>query len=382
MADFPALIPSLRTLSPGAVAQSQFRAYGGQESRAQLGAGVHGHSVSLSFSALTFAEAKSIRDHYLGQQGSLVPFDLPADVWSGFSAYASILPGGYQWIYAGPPQFSEVACTIQSATVQLVAVFNFAETGFVPAAYDDDLTPTTDLWDPADSEMCSIVPEESTPTDPSFANVSLLLHMDGANDSTTFVDSSGYARDVTAEGNAKISTVSSVFGNASGYFDGASDYLSMDPSAELAPGSGNFTFECWVTPSSLRTAGVFQLGSGFPTSTSTGRLAIATNSNGTWAAYAKNTSNSSSGSHMYVGGTTYHVALVRNSATTTLYVDGSTAIQFFGDTTNYADNVLGIGGVQDTSRYWLGYIDEFRVTKGVARYTADFTPPAAPFPDA
>ena len=159
MADFPTLTPSLRTVTPGAVAQSQFRAYGGQESRAQLGAGVHGHTLSLSFSALTFAQAKSIRDHYLGQQGSFVPFDLPSAVWSGFSAYASILPEGYQWIYAEPPQISDTSCEVQSANVRLVAVFNFVETGFTLAPYDGDLTPTTGFWDAETVEMCSIVPE-------------------------------------------------------------------------------------------------------------------------------------------------------------------------------------------------------------------------------
>jgi hypothetical protein len=42
---------------------------------------------------------------------------------------------------------------------------------------------------------------------------------------------------------------------------------------------------------------------------------------------------------------------------------------------------MGLGAIYGASPYNLnGYIQDFRVTKGVARYTADFTPSAQPFP--
>ena len=57
-----------------------------------------------------------------------------------------------------------------------------------------------------------------------------LLHMDGADTSTTFTDESG--KTWTANGNAQIDTAQSVFGGASGLFDGTGDYLSASDHAD------------------------------------------------------------------------------------------------------------------------------------------------------
>ena len=66
---------------------------------------------------------------------------------------------------------------------------------------------------------------EKYETDPYRSQVSLLLHGDGANGSTTIVDSSPSPKTVTAVGNAQISTTQSKFGGSSLAFDGAGDYL-------------------------------------------------------------------------------------------------------------------------------------------------------------
>jgi hypothetical protein len=84
-------------------------------------------------------------------------------------------------------------------------------------------------------------------SDPDFANVSLLLHMDGSNGSTTFPDSSSNGLTVTRYGNAQISTAQSKFGGASAYFDGAGDYLELpNPNTAIGAVAGDFTIECWV----------------------------------------------------------------------------------------------------------------------------------------
>lgn len=84
------------------------------------------------------------------------------------------------------------------------------------------------------------------PTDPDFANVSLLLHMDGTDGSSTFIDNSPNAFTVTAHSNAQIDTALSKFGGASGLFGGGTDHISVADNAAFAFGSGNFSIECFL----------------------------------------------------------------------------------------------------------------------------------------
>ena len=65
------------------------------------------------------------------------------------------------------------------------------------------------------------------------ANTALLLHCNGVDTSTTFTDSSTAAtKTMTAVGNAQIDTAQSVFGGASGLFDGNGDYLTTPDHAD------------------------------------------------------------------------------------------------------------------------------------------------------
>jgi hypothetical protein len=91
-----------------------------------------------------------------------------------------------------------------------------------------------------------ITGSEKTPVDPQFGSVSLLLHGDGANGSTTITDSSRLTNTVTAVGDAQISTAQSKFGGASIAFDGSGDYLTISSSSALSIGSGDYTVEFWI----------------------------------------------------------------------------------------------------------------------------------------
>ena len=103
------------------------------------------------------------------------------------------------------------------------------------------------------------------------------------------------------------------------------------------------------------------------------------NTTGRWAIYY-GTSQSTHGSLVPSIDTWYHVAYVRSSGTTKLYIDGTEIISV-ADTTNYTDTNFTVGGWYSNSYLLNGYIDDLRITKGVARYTAAFTPPTAAFPD-
>jgi hypothetical protein len=61
-----------------------------------------------------------------------------------------------------------------------------------------------------------------------------------------------------------------------------------------------------------------------------------------------------------------------------MYVNGTQIISV-ADTANYTGTVLGVGGIYSTQYLMNGYVNDFRITNGVARYTANFTPPTTPF---
>lgn len=165
MADFPELQPSTRLYSPGRFPVETYRTYAGRETRVRRGSLAHGHRLDLTFQALTPDDAKSIRDHYVTQQGNFASFSLPSVVWTGVSGYATLLESGYRWIYNGPPQVNDESCGYQTVSVSLRAVYDYAVQGWTPGEYTGDLTPTDpgDSWDTAVAGACEMVPEPYIP---------------------------------------------------------------------------------------------------------------------------------------------------------------------------------------------------------------------------
>jgi hypothetical protein len=94
----------------------------------------------------------------------------------------------------------------------------------------------------------------STPADPYYGYTSLLLHMDGTNASTNFVDSGPNALTVTRTGTPAISTSQSKYGGASVAFSGTTDRLGVASNAAFAFGTGDFTVEFWVYFNSISTS--------------------------------------------------------------------------------------------------------------------------------
>lgn len=226
--------------------------------------------------------------------------------------------------------------------------------------------------------------------DPHFDEVTLLLHMDGADGSTTFADSSIAPKTVTSHGGAKISTTQSKFGAASAYFDGVNGYLETPYTNDAFRWwDSPFTLEVFVFPVALSTFSFVDVtnvvsklisNSSLENSTnywcfgpiSDGRVLLRYWSGATNAVYSAATIPENQWSH---------IALVVKDGKITIYVNGvgSTPVAIAGTPQDTQTLPLLVGATN--SRYVNGYIDELRITKGVARYTADFTPPAARFPD-
>ncbi|QIG67840.1 concanavalin A-like lectin/glucanase protein [Rhizobium phage RHph_Y60] len=209
------------------------------------------------------------------------------------------------------------------------------------------------------------------------ANALLVLHCDGANLSTSFPDSSQYARTVTVNGDVKVSTAQSVFGGASALFDGTGDYLSIPDATDLPwTGTNPFTIDMRVRANSL-TGGCSLVY--HETSTTTFiRWNIGTDSNLHFQVYSAGTQvlNLESTGGTFAANTWYHLAVVRNGNVFTMYRNG-VSIATVTSTVSIPDftGVVKFGmGVSTTPQYANGYFDEIRISN-IARWTAAFTPP-------
>jgi hypothetical protein len=77
-----------------------------------------------------------------------------------------------------------------------------------------------------------------------------------------------------------------------------------------------------------------------------------------------------------------HWAVARVGSAIRVYKNGTAIASATNSTTLSANSGILLGdSLHATPRFWNGYIDDLRITNGVARYTANFTPPTAPFPD-
>lgn len=213
------------------------------------------------------------------------------------------------------------------------------------------------------------------PVDDSFTKA--LLHFNDSDGSTTFNDESG--KTWTAAGNAQIDTSDNKFGTGSGLFDGAGDYITTTDTTDWDIGSGDFTIDFWYRPTAL---GNYNLcGQGEDTL----NLSL-------WSWYVQQDGVNKimgviiSGSTQYqalstgtvVAGNWYHVAVVRNGNDLTTYLNGvgGTPKNVTGITANNSSEAVSIGRLGSRNAlYTNGRIDEFRFSKGIARWTANFTPP-------
>lgn len=223
--------------------------------------------------------------------------------------------------------------------------------------------------------------------DAHFDNVSLLLHCNGSDGSTAFTDSSSNAHSITASGDAQIDTAQSKFGGASGLFDGTGDWLTCPSHSSLNLQTGDFTLECWIRPSALSSYHTIashlhsdgyspwvlyldawnkspKLVFSFSTTSSNWRIETAEGalSTGTW----------------------YHVAATRSGNDFRLFLDGDligTQTRSITLRSTAAPVRIGVNNPVDFPNLFAGWIDDFRITKGVARYTAAFGAPTAEFGD-
>ena len=205
-------------------------------------------------------------------------------------------------------------------------------------------------------------------TDGYFSSVSLLLHGNG-----NLTDSSSYGKTLSTTGT--VSTAGAAkYGSASLGFSGAGKVVV--PSDSSITFDGDFTIECWVN-FSAKPSNYIAL---FAGSSGATQMFLTTKQTGNGLRWGlSDTAEYASGDFTWATGTWYHVAVRRASNAVTLWVDGTnitTGTPTNGTTYTGGMNLFGgIGSVTDFS----GLVDEFRITKGVAR---TITVPTAAFPTA
>jgi len=221
---------------------------------------------------------------------------------------------------------------------------------------------------------------------PVVRSVSLLLHMNGTNASTTFTDSSLNNYNLTATGNTTISTAQSKYGGASGYFDrndASNLYMAGDVNFEF---DADFTIECWVYLLENDIGYQAFVSSNVDGADATGFILLNESSNYlTFYASSSNFWNAT----LYTDYTipTYewtHLAVARENGTIRLFAGGIQKGSTFSDITVRAGNAIEIGHftpLPEGEKTAHCYIDDVRIYKNYAAYTSNFTPPTSQLPN-
>lgn len=192
-------------------------------------------------------------------------------------------------------------------------------------------------------------------------------------------------------GNVQISTIEKKFNTGSIYFDGAGDYLfeSYSPLHDLA--TENFTFEAWVYPIRATTTGsrIF----------STGGLGAAWNTTNGWHIIIQTANGTASGGFLAlqifngstsaVGVSSSIVVPINSWSFVTVSVSGNSAYlgvngtvtsgSITGKARPSGNPLMTVGiypGEASGTGNWQGYIDDLKITKGLVKYTKDFTVPS------
>ena len=220
------------------------------------------------------------------------------------------------------------------------------------------------------------------PPPPPAGGTVLLLHGNGTDGSTVITDSSASAHVVTANGGAQIDTAQSKFGSASILFDGSGDSLSIPAHADFNFGTGDFTIDAWVRRNGAQSSFSYLL-----STASAGGWNLLFGAAGYGAQnapyFSDNSNSTTIASTTPLPDLTWsHVALVRNGNTLTMYQDGvaTGSASVTGKSFSYGSaSVVRIGSSPTPSNFFNGWIDELRILKGTAAWTANFTPPASEY---
>lgn len=220
-----------------------------------------------------------------------------------------------------------------------------------------------------------VVVNASTPID---SYTKLLIHADGTDGQTTYTAETG--QNLSFFGDTQLDTGQLKFGDSSLQFDGSGDYIEIPDSDDWNFGSAEFTIDLWIRFAVVGAADLI-------CSHSDGSNLWQLNYDGTNLEFLIDSSSAPiSKAWTPVVNTWYHIAIIRgwggavddwaltvNGTQLGTTVTASTAV-------SNESEPLRIGrGVTTTTNYFNGWLDEIRISKGIARWTTTFTPPTAQY---
>jgi hypothetical protein len=218
----------------------------------------------------------------------------------------------------------------------------------------------------------------------------VLLPFSGADAATVITDinDGGSAHVWTANGNAQLDTAEFKFGTSSLLCDGTGDYVTTPDHADFTLGNGDFTIDCWFNCTKATGIAMWMAGQ---CSTAVGAgatisFAIARGTNNHVGAYVfegiiQHVVESTTQFTDTLNTGWHHLAFVRWDNIIKLFIDGMLEDQnSFAGTVNNSANALSVGRLGEVaSPTWQGWIDEFRISVGVARWRETFTPPGTAY---
>lgn len=225
---------------------------------------------------------------------------------------------------------------------------------------------------------------EPPPSDPFFANVVALLHMEGANNGSVFTDVKGKTWTRTGT-NVFTDTGQFKFGASSARFNNTTNRVDTADHADFNFGSGDWTVECWIRFTAFSSV---QLISQYNASSGRRSWLLGVSSTGITC------TTSSDGSSFYPTASLswspslnvwYHVGMSRVGASSYAFGNGAiSAAANIGAGNALHDsnaNVTLGNSASAGGAAFNGHLDEVRITKGVGRYSSSYTVPDAPWPD-
>lgn len=216
-------------------------------------------------------------------------------------------------------------------------------------------------------------------SDPHYASVVALLNFEGANGQTWFLDERG--NKWTRNGSPVLDTAQTPgFGTSSLSDPASTAYITTASKAAFGYGTGDFTIEFFARPSNVTGVKTW-----YDQRTALNQTRPAIYASGDSLRYfVSNADRITGAAGSVVINTWHHIALSRASGSTRLFVNGSQIGSTYADSTNYDAGLIVLGQAGDSLAGAFGFQGHYkglRVTNGVARYTSNFTPPAALFAD-